>query len=164
MTGSYTGTTREIWQWVACKWGIDERIVRAQATTESSWQQKMIGDWSKNEKHCAPGHGLGADGRRAACPESFGVLQVRYRYFRGAFPDAIRSTAFNADTAYAVWRACYEGYEHWLEDYSAPGHRYEAGDLWGCVGRWYSGAWYDKSAKRYISCVKGIVQGRPPCD
>ena len=164
VTGRYTGSTGEIWQWVACKWGVDERLVRAQAETESSWRQSMTGDWTRNSRHCAPGHGLGVDGRRGACPESWGVLQVRYRYFRGAFPDAIRSTAFNADTAYAVWRACYEGYEHWLRDYSAPGHRYRAGDAWGCVGRWYSGAWYDPSAKRYIACVRGVLEGRPPCD
>ena len=27
VTGNYTGTTDEILQWVACKWGIDEDVV-----------------------------------------------------------------------------------------------------------------------------------------
>src|SRR5262249_24548237 len=35
VTGNFTGTTDEILQWVACKWGIDEDIVRAQAVRES---------------------------------------------------------------------------------------------------------------------------------
>jgi hypothetical protein len=35
VTGNFTGTTDEILQWTACKWGIDEDIVRAQAAKES---------------------------------------------------------------------------------------------------------------------------------
>ena len=30
VTGNYTGTTDEIVRWAACKWGIDEDVVRAQ--------------------------------------------------------------------------------------------------------------------------------------
>jgi hypothetical protein len=163
VTGAYSGSTREILQWTACKWGIDERIVRAQAQTESSWRQSMKGDWTSNGDYCAPEHDLGEDGRRGKCPESWGILQVRYRFFSTAFPDAMQSTAFNADTAYAVWRACYEGYEWWLSDHSATGHAYQAGDTWGCIGRWYSGRWYDDLAKEYIDCVQRITDGRPPC-
>jgi autotransporter family porin len=164
VTGKYTGTTPQILQWTACKWGISERIVRAQAQVESSWRQTMMGDWSSDPSHCAPGHGLGVDGRPGYCPESWGILQVRYRFFRGAFPDAIRSTAFNADTAYAVWRSCYEGYEWWLSDFADSGYEYKPGDAWGCIGRWFSGQWYDELARRYIGCVKRLAYGRPPCE
>jgi hypothetical protein len=160
VTGDFTGTTAEILQWAACKWGIDESLVRAQASRESEWRQSMMGDWSRDSSHCAPGHGLGVDGTPGQCPESWGVLQVRYRYFPGAFPDAISSTAFNADTAYAVWRACYEGYEEWLKDFAAPGYEYKAGDAWGCIGRWYAGAWYTPPARAYIDCVKRTLEGR----
>jgi hypothetical protein len=163
VTGAYSGSTREILQWTACKWGIDERIVRAQAQAESSLRQSMKGDWTTNGDYCAPEHDLGEDGRRDQCPESWGILQVRYRFFSTAFPDAQKSTAFNADTAYAVWRACYEGYEWWLSKYSAPGHAYQAGDAWGCIGRWYSGRWYDDLAEQYIDCVRQITEGRPHC-
>ena len=163
VTGAYSGSTREILQWTACKWGIDEGIVRAQAQAESSLRQSMKGDWTTNSDYCAPGHNLGVDGRGDQCPESWGILQVRFRYFSGAFPGAVQSTAFNADTAYAVWRACYEGYEWWLSEYSAPGHDYVPGDAWGCIGRWYSGRWYDDLAKRYIDCIQGIADGRPRC-
>jgi len=46
---------------VACKWGIDEDIVRAQVATESTWRQPVMGDWSTRADHCAPGHGIGVD-------------------------------------------------------------------------------------------------------
>jgi len=163
VNGSFTGTTDEILQWGACKWGIDERYVRAQATVESSWRQSMMGDWTANAEHCAPGHGIGVDGRPDQCPESWGILQVRYRFFQGAFPEAITSTPFNVDTAYAVWRACYEGYEVWLKDVAAPGHEYKPGDHWGCIGRWFSGKWYDPLAESYIDCVRRVLYGREPC-
>jgi autotransporter family porin len=164
VTGAHTGTTDEILQWTACKWGVDEAIVRAQAYQESSQRQTMKGDWTKVASRCAPGHGLGVDGRPGWCPESWGILQVRYHYFKGAFPDAITSTAFNADTAYAVWRACFEGYEWWLDETASPERRYAPGDAWGCLGRWYSGRWYDDLAVRYIDCMQRLVHGRPPCD
>lgn len=163
VTGAYVGTTTQILQWVACKWGIDERYVRAQAEVESSLRQDKFGDWTTDGSHCAPGHGLGADGRAGECPGSFGILQVKHQFFAGAFPSAITSTAFNLDTAYAVWRACYDGYEHWLGDVAPPGTAYGPGHAWACIGRWFSGAWMDGAAREYIGCVSALVYGREPC-
>jgi hypothetical protein len=163
VSGNYVGTTAQILQWVACKWGIDERYVRAQAEVESSLHQDTLGDWTTDAPQCAPGHGLGADGRPGECPGSFGILQVRYRFFPGAFPSAIASTAFNVDTAYAVWRACYDGYEHWLADTAPPGTTYGPGHAWACIGRWFSGEWMDAGAREYIGCVSALVYGREPC-
>ena len=37
VTGNFTGTTAEIIQWAACKWGIDEDTMRAAAVQESYW-------------------------------------------------------------------------------------------------------------------------------
>lgn len=31
---------------------------------------------------------------------------------------------------------------------------HHAGDLWGCLGRWYSGGWYDQGAVNSIAQVK----------
>ena len=53
VTGNFTGTTDQIIQWAACKWGIDEDIVRAQAAKESAWHQDAAGDWTTGS--CAPG-------------------------------------------------------------------------------------------------------------
>jgi len=162
--GRYTGTTPQILQWAACKWGVDEKLVRAQAQLESSWRQAMMGDWTSDPALCAPDHGPGVDGRPGRCPESWGILQVRYHYFGPAFPDVIASTAFNVDTAYGIWRACFEGYEWWLRDTATdPYHPYRAGDALGCAGRWYSGRWYDRLAERYIYCLRRVMDGRQPC-
>jgi hypothetical protein len=153
VTGHFTGTTDEILQWGACKWGIDENVVRAMAVQESAWRQTARGDWVSDRKFCAPGHGLGADGRRGLCPKSWGILQVSYRFYPSAWPAVVTSTAFNVDAVLATVRACYEGYEWWLGDEdSEPG--YTAGDLWGCVGRWYSGHWRTPGAYMYIRLVQ----------
>ena len=39
INGRFTGTTKEILRWAACKWGIDQSIVFAQAAVESWWRQ-----------------------------------------------------------------------------------------------------------------------------
>ena len=76
-TGNFTGTTDEIIQWAACKWGFDEDTLRAQVVKESYWTQTTLGDWSTDAGVCAPGHPIGADGRPGQCPESVGLMQVR---------------------------------------------------------------------------------------
>ena len=57
----------------------------------------------------------------------------------------------NVDTAYAIWRACFEGYERWLNQVER-GQRYAAGDAWGCVGRWFAGRWHASGADAYARC------------
>jgi autotransporter family porin len=37
VTGHFTGTTDEILQWGAYKWGFDPDLVRANAVDESRW-------------------------------------------------------------------------------------------------------------------------------
>jgi autotransporter family porin len=163
VTGNYVGTTDEIIQWAACKWGIDEDVARAQAAVETYWFQRNTGDFSSDPSTCVPGHqSLGADGHPGECPQSIGILQDRYPYTRTAFAthdDAAVSTAYNIDYAYAVWRNCFDGNDEWFNQFNPP-KRYKAGDLWGCVGSWYSGRWYDSGAMMYISKVQGYVAQR----
>jgi autotransporter family porin len=159
VNGNFVGSTDEILQWAACKWGIDEDIVRAQAATESYWQQTAKGDWTTDSSICAPGHGLGVDGRAGQCPESWGILQNRYTYEKSAWPGIASSTTFNADTAYAIWRTCYEGYEGWLNDVE-QGQPYASGDVWGCVGRWFAGRWHTQPAEEYVGRVQANLNNR----
>ena len=79
--GRFTGTTDEIIQWAACKWGFDVNNVRAVAVKESSWRQGFVGDNG----------------------DSFGLLQVKRTVHTGTYPWAERSTALNVDYALA-WR------------------------------------------------------------
>ncbi len=157
--GRFTGTTGQILRWAACKWGVDENLVFAQAAIESWWQQGTLGDWTTDGTRCAPGRGLGVDGRPGECPESFGILQNRYPYEQSAWPGIANSTAMNADLAYAIWRGCFEGYETWLNTVER-GRDYAAGDEWGCIGRWFSGRWHTSAGQGYVDRVRGYLDQR----
>ena len=129
--GNFRGTTDEIIQWGACKWGFDEDIVRAVAIAESFWHQSQIGDNG----------------------ESFGLLQVRKTYHPGTYPAAEKSTAYNVDYALAYRRSCFEGWLDWLHDYTSD--TYTAGNEWGCVGHWFSGRWTDDAGgQNYTATVQ----------
>ena len=157
--GGFTGTTEQVLRWAACKWGVDEDVVKAQAAIESWWRMDTRGDLGTDPTRCPPGHGLGVDGTPGQCPESWGLLQIRYPYNLPAFPDAIRSSAFNADWAYASFRSCFEGEMTWLNTVERVG-TYAAGDLWGCVGVWFSGRWHTAAAEGYIVRVKDYLAQR----
>lgn len=163
VTGNFTGSTDELIQWAACKWGIDEDIVRAQIAKESAWHQSAKGDLTTTLSSCLPLVLTGA----ATCPESLGLGQVRYLYHGTAFAEdqrsggagAYRSSAYNLDYTYAVWRSCYEGNETWLNTVER-GSSYGAGDVWGCLGVWYSGRWHTAAAEGYISAVQQYLADR----
>ena len=157
--GQFTGTTAQILRWTACKWGIDEELVAAQAAVESWWRQSATGDWGTDPAACPPGHGLGADGVAGRCPQSYGILQNRYSVEKSSWPGIANSTAMNADTAYGIWRACYEGYEVWLNHVQRVGN-YGPGDAWGCIGRWFAGRWHTAAAERYIARVRDYLNRR----
>ena len=149
VTGNFTGTTDQILRWAACKWGFDEQDVRAQAVMESHWHQSTLGDCNDTTQPQTKG-----------CA-SVGVMQVKGADIPathpGTWPAAMTSTAFNVDYALAVRRLCFEGKETWLRQYNP----YAAGDLWGCIGRWYSGRWHDAAAEQYITHVRAILSARP---
>jgi hypothetical protein len=155
--GDFVGTTDEIIQWAACKWGIDEDVLRAQAAIESWWDMETRGDQTGDQASCHPE--LRTSG--STCPESIGLLQVRWLYHSEAFAnsDAIRSTAYNVDYAMAVWRSCFEGELGWLNDVER-GRDYAAGDAQGCLGVWFSGRWYTDAAVGYIDRVEEYRRSR----
>lgn len=154
VTGNFTGTTAQILQWAACKWGIDPDLVRAQALQESNWDQSMRGDWTSDHTRCPPGTWTGT-----GCYQSYGIMQMKYSSMPSAWPMSRDATAFNADFTYGWIRNCYEGRTTFLHEHyehpPLPGYpSYHAGDIWGCVGFWYSGNWYDQLAVDYIHKVK----------
>jgi hypothetical protein len=132
VTGHYSGTTDQILQWGAYKWGFSPEVFRAVATIESWWKQRAVGDNG----------------------QSMGIMQIK-RGHHCCYPLTRTSTAFNVDY-YGAWlRAMYDGTARWLN--SVPrGERYRRGDLWGSVGVWYSGRWHRDTAE-YIRRVKRII-------
>lgn len=146
--GNYAGSTNDIIRWGACKWGIDEDTVRAIATAESTWRQSELGEFVDSEQDCA------ALGKETPCHLSYGLLQVEGATHIGTYPHSEQSTAFGVDYSLAWIRACYEGGFTWL------GPDYVAGDLWGCVGAWYSGSWYDDDAWWYLGVIGSELDQR----
>ncbi|WP_433782273.1 hypothetical protein ACQPX6_20495 [Actinomycetospora sp. CA-101289] len=168
ITGNFTGTTDEIIQWGAAKWGLPDDLVRAQAVVESGWfqnhkepdgkpiDQQGYGDFGD----CGgspDASGYGPDG-----PSSFGLLQAKWCTLNdpdqsgfGGWPWTENSTAYAVDTYGAIMRACLEGWDVWL------GPEYKPGDVWGCAGRWFAGGWYNPPANDYIHRVQQALRDKP---
>jgi Bacterial Ig domain len=162
--GDYSGSTDMILRWTACKWGIDEDVVRAQAWNESGWSQTDVGDWRTTLADCEMGIWNGWTG--TGCYQSHGILEVKLFDFN-AYPEAITSTAANADFRMAYQRACMNGDISYLSsDTPTSGYpTYPNGTtdqiLWGCIGDWYSGDWYDSGALSYIAQVQQYYASKP---
>jgi hypothetical protein len=137
VTGNFTGTTDEIIQWAAWKWGLDEDVFRAVAVQESWWRMSAVGDG-----------GL-----------SFGLTQIKTTYHAGTYPLSSTSTAFNADYYGALFRYYYDGHARWL-DTKEKGQPYTAGDLWGSIGAHFAGRWHTTAAEDYIARVKRHLDER----
>jgi hypothetical protein len=157
--GQFTGTTDGILKWASCKWGFDENVTRATAVNETHWLQLHVGDI---------GNGT-----------SLGILQIKSSDYPSTCESVASSqntgdvtnsdcysylsTAFAADYKLAQQRACFEGQVSYLtsETPTAGYPTYPNGTadqmMWGCVGWWYSGSWYDSGALNYISQVQGYL-------
>ena len=202
VTGQHTGTTDENIQWAACKWGISDNLLRAMAVRESTWFQYNVypsgrcvdeygcGDVvdaasSATDVYCAAISRYGHDYRRdyptGICPETFGIVGVKSwedpkwgpmaDNQNGTFPFNRDSTAYALDYLGSYLRGCQEGWLHWL---GGRGADYRPGDIWGCVGSWFSGDWMSPHAERYIDNVRRELDRRtwltpafrrydPPC-
>ncbi len=155
--GQYTGTTDMIFRWAACKWGIDENVVRAQATIEHwSWDQPQSGgDKRTSYSECVNGDftALWDYQCPSCCYQSWSIFQTKAFNDWQSWPMLVNSTAFAADYHFASMRACMDGdltgYFTGRPNYN--GHNYSADiasgslstALWGCIGFHYSGNWYD---------------------
>jgi len=159
--GQFTGGTDAILKWASCKWGFDENVTRATAVNETHWRQTELGD---------VGNGI-----------SLGILQVKSSDYP-ATCEAVSSsqntgdvtnpncysflsTAFDADYKLAQQRACFEGQVSYMIGESPAGYpSYPNGTpdqmMWGCVGWWYSGHWYDSGAINYINQVQGYLSAQ----
>ncbi len=139
VNGRFRGTTDEIIQWAARKWGINTETMRAVAIVESWWEMDTRGDEG----------------------DSFGLYQVRRPYHCwNSCKIARYFTAFNADYYGGIIRSYYDGTQTWLNTVSGNGKRYRKGDLQGSMGAWFSGRWwpesptYDRSVKWYLDMIK----------
>ncbi len=179
VTGNYSGTTDEIVRWAACKWGVDEDVVRAQGEVESGWDQGGAGDKRTTESTCVNGTFTALwntvisepDGSTVSCPNccytSWSMWQTKAYYETTTWSMIMQSTPFAADYRYADQRSCMNG--DWATYFASPAQQpntyaadiaaFAAGGsdsrvLWGCIGFHFSGGWYDSSAQTYIDEVQ----------
>jgi autotransporter family porin len=157
ITGRYTGTTDEIFQWAAAKWGLPDNLLRAIAVQETDWRQASSGDLATDQSQCPPGY-------RAPCPVTFGIVGTKSTSWPGIFPWNRDSTAAAVDALGGWLRGCYEGWVWWLRDHGSRANGvYAAGDLWGCVGAWATGDWHvnPRGGASYIERVQRTYATRP---
>ncbi len=129
--GSYIGSTMNILQWAACKYGIDQNLVFGQAWQESRWQQGAAGDQQSSSSQCIqtvahPGTALNPPfsalwnttitepgGATVSCPnccrQSWSIAQTKVFYDWMTWPEIMQSTPFAAEYRYAETRTCMEG-------------------------------------------------------
>jgi hypothetical protein len=133
--GDYTGSTDQIIQWAAYKWGLDPELLRAVASVESWWHMYTVGDEGN----------------------AYGLFQIDARYH--CCQDlAAGDTAFNADYYGAIVRSYYDGTQTWLNTVSGNGKPYRAGDLWDSVGYWAAGRWDTDTGREYVGKVRADLR------
>jgi hypothetical protein len=186
ITGDYTGSTDMIMRWVACKYGIDEDVVRGQAWEESWWRQSQTGDRRNSRSECVQGKFNAlwdttislANGSTIGCPgccwTSWSAWQTKVYYEWMTWPMIRDSTSFAGEFRFANTRSCING--DWSTYYANSrvfsGHTYAADVanyardpsptnldtlLWGCIGSHYSGEWYDPGALKYIANIQADI-------
>jgi hypothetical protein len=178
--GQFAGTTDEIFQWAACKWGLSDNMIRAVAVRESTWYEHLTypsgrcvdqygcGDWFSGASGASTvycnglakaGYDYQKDYGPGLCPKTFSIIGEMSWWDpawgfawadnqNGTFQFNRNSTAFAVDYYASQIRGCFEGWQWEL------GGSYKAGDVWGCVGAWYSGGWWDSGATDYVSRVQ----------
>ena len=155
VSGRFTGTTDEVIQWAARKWGFAPDLLRAVGTVESWWRMSTVGDNG----------------------DSFGLFQVR-RPFHCDEPVCAQfrdDAALNADYYGGILRAYYDGRQRWLNTVA----RRERAALSArrCLGlgrRWFSGRWWNRlraatsarssGAWRTHLALAGVPRGLRACD
>jgi hypothetical protein len=162
ITGDFQGTTDEIFQWAAAKWGLPDNLLRTIAYMESDWRQSNFGDYVHDLAECPRGY------RTIPCPVTFGIVGTKSTSWPGLFPWNRDSTAAAVDVLGGWLRGCYEGWAWWLREHGNRSRGvYHAGDIWGCVGAWYSGNWHDgavndpNSGENYIHRAQYWYRVRP---
>jgi autotransporter family porin len=135
VNGDYRGSTDQIIQWAAYKWGLNPDLLRSVAAVETWWYMSYVGDEGT----------------------AFGLFQVRTPYHCqgpvvcGLFRD---DTAFNADYYASIIRSYYDGQQGWLNTVSGNGQAYRGGDIWGAIGYWATGRWHVPGGEAYVNQVK----------
>ncbi|MBO0732952.1 MAG: hypothetical protein J2P49_01245 [Methylocapsa sp.] len=160
VTGGFSGTTDEIIQWGAEKWGIPEDWLRAQYVIESYWRQSNLGDLTtvKNSLLYPPQSRVSAH----QVYQSLGIAQVRWNHpdlnndATGTEPLRWKSTAFNVDYQAAKVRFYFDNPKGVRSSWGDP--TYRPCNNWLSIGGWYNPyPWNNSGQLSYIKGVQAIL-------
>jgi hypothetical protein len=169
VTGHFSGTTDEIIQWAAWKWGIPADWLRAEYVQESYWRQSAQGDrtyvGSANvAQYPAQSREKDSSGNYTGYVfQSLGITQVRWdpsgSTGAGTEPLRWKSTAFNIDYQAAAVRFYYDDPQGLRSGWGDTG--YAKGLDWMSIGGWFSPyPWGNSGQLDYISKVQSQLNGR----
>lgn len=151
--GCTGGTTEQILEWAARKWGIDAitgagpDLIKAVAVKESDWYQRVQGDHEAcTQDWCYP-----LPGYFGTTYQTYGILGVKRTSWPDSYPSSHVSTAFAADWYGAAFRAYYDGAIPW-----ASGTK---GNLLRTIGAWYCGC-DDGGGDDYAAQVLAFLAAR----
>jgi hypothetical protein len=164
VTGHYTGTTDEIIQWAAWKWGIPADWLRAEYVQESRWNMSQLGDEAtvsptEYQEYPAAARIAGTD----EVYQSMGISQIKWTpdgsVGAGTEPLRWQSTAFNVDYQAAQIRFYYDNPDGlrsaWGDSTYAPGN------AWDSLGGWYSPyPWLNAGQLAYVAEVQAHLAAR----
>jgi hypothetical protein len=164
VTGHFSGTTDEIIQWAAWKWGIPEDWLRAQEVQESWWYQDGLGDL---QTVSPAAYSLYPP--QSQVPGTFdvyqtmGICQIKWSsdgsFGAGTEPLRWKSTAFCLDYQAATLRFYFDNPQGIRSSWGDP--TYQAGQAWNSVGGWYEAyPWLNAGQASYINSVQGRLSSR----
>lgn len=122
-------TTTELISFAACRWGVDEDLIRAVAVQESDWHQHFWGDRCNQTDDSL---GIG----------SYSIIQIKNFNCSnegdwGGFRRTYDSTPFALDFYGAAMRGCLD--RNFWYNYGTTVSTDTSGMIRGCVGAWFSG-------------------------
>jgi hypothetical protein len=163
VTGGFSGTTDEIIQWAAAKWGIPPDWLRAQDVLESHWYQSGTGDLTTVANPSAyPSYSIVSS---TQVYQSLGIGQIRWNHpdkntsGPGTEPLRWKSTAFNLDYQGALERFYFDNpgnlRSSWGDSTYAPCEN------WLSLGGWYEPwPWNNTGQQDYITKVQSYLASR----
>jgi hypothetical protein len=163
VTGHFSGTTDEIIQWAAHKWGIPEDWLRAQYARESHWRQAAMGDLRTETPNARAQYPAFSCPSGKQCYESLGISQVKWRPDgsdgAGTEPLRWKSTSFNVDYQAATVRFYYDDPDGLRSSWGDSSYR--PGNRWLAIGGWFEPyPWNNPGQQRYIRDIKQMLVER----
>jgi hypothetical protein len=162
VTGGFVGTTDEIIQWGAAKWGIPANWLRAQYYQESRWNQSALGDLTTvSDVTKYP-----AFSRYSSTQvyQSLGITQVKWDHPDdnqagiGTEPLRWKSTAFNVDYQAATVRFFFDNPKGLR---SRWGDTYSPCNNWLSIGGWYEPwPWNNSEQQDYVDKVQNWLSNK----